>query len=100
MGRKKISIDYIHDAKERNKCFKKRRIGAVKKLMELTKLSDCKIEMRIFHDEDKSLMEYRSKNYETDGQSLNHIESYMRLNDDDYDILTSTEMYITRQLNK
>ena len=44
-------------------------------------------------------MEYQSKNYETDGNFTEQIESYLKLNDDDYEVLTSTELYITRTFN-
>lgn len=44
-------------------------------------------------------MEYCSKNFETDVKSTKKLESYLKLNDNDYDVLTSTELYITRKIN-
>ena len=59
MGRKKINMGLIQDNIERMKCFKKRRIGVVKKLMQLSHLSGCKIDLKIYLEEDLSLLEYR-----------------------------------------
>ena len=44
-------------------------------------------------------MEYCSKNFETDVKSTKKLESYLKLDDNDYDVLTSTELYITRKIN-
>ena len=41
--------------------FVKRRLGALRKLMQLSKLTDCYIELKIYNKEDKSLLEYYSK---------------------------------------
>lgn len=60
MGRKKIEIQPIDDERVRRVCFKKRRIGLFKKAIQLSKLTGCKISLRIWNDEDNSLMEYDS----------------------------------------
>lgn len=61
MGRNKISMSLIANEKERRTCFRKRRIGAVKKLMELSQLTGCKVDLRIYSEEEKSLLEYSSE---------------------------------------
>jgi hypothetical protein len=41
--------------------FKKRRIGLIKKAMQLSKLTNCNIRMTIYNPEDRSLVEYFSQ---------------------------------------
>jgi hypothetical protein len=65
-GRSKVTNQYIDDAKLRKVCYKKRRIGLVKKAMQLSLLTDCEIELRIHFKEDNSLVRYVSG----DGQDL------------------------------
>jgi len=52
MGRKKIEIERISDDRIRRVTFKKRRIGLLKKAIQLSKLSDAKIVLKIYHNED------------------------------------------------
>ena len=40
--------------------FKKRRIGLIKKAMQLSKLSNCQVSLKIFWAKDGSLVEYLS----------------------------------------
>jgi hypothetical protein len=60
MGRAKINASIITDINKRKLCFKKRRIGLIKKAMQLSKLSNCEISLKIFWKEDGSLVEYLS----------------------------------------
>jgi hypothetical protein len=60
-GRSKVTNQYIDDAKLRKVCYKKRRIGLVKKAMQLSLLTDCEIELRIYFKEDNSLVRYVSE---------------------------------------
>ena len=60
MQMKTTQTQKIQDERERRVCFKKRRIGLVKKAMQLSKLSDCQIEIKIFNPEGQSLLLYRS----------------------------------------
>ena len=48
MGRKKIEMDRIEDDRVRRVTFKKRRVGLLKKAMQLSKLTDAKIELKIY----------------------------------------------------
>ena len=48
MGRKKIEMGRIEDDRVRRVTFKKRRVGLLKKAMQLSKLTDAKIELKIY----------------------------------------------------
>jgi len=48
MGRKKIEMERIEDDRVRRVTFKKRRVGLLKKAMQLSKLTDAKIELKIY----------------------------------------------------
>ena len=78
MGRNKIQMNLIQDHKERHICFRKRRIGALKKLMQLSMLSGCRVELKIYLEEDNSLLEYRS-NKENGLDITKPLESYLNL---------------------
>lgn len=60
MGRKKIEIERIDDERIRRVTFKKRRIGLLKKAIQLSKLTDAKVMLKVYHEEDDSLVEYYS----------------------------------------
>ena len=96
MGRKKIKMGLIQDIQERIVCFKKRRIGVIKKLMQLSHLSGCKIDLKIYLEEDLSLLEYRVDPNEPPLKITRSLDSYLRLSNSDYDFLNSAEMSITR----
>lgn len=81
MGRNKIQISLIENEKERRVCFKKRRIGAVKKLMQLSQLTGCKINLQIYSSEDHSLLEYKTPHDEKVSLSDENIDSYVSLHD-------------------
>ena len=61
MGKKSILFELIENEKERRVCFKKRRIGLLKKAIQLSKLSGCEIDLRIYNSSDKSLLHYQSE---------------------------------------
>ena len=60
MGRKKIEIRRIDDDRIRRVTFKKRRIGLLKKAIQLSKLTDAIVMLKVYHKEDDSLIEYYS----------------------------------------
>jgi len=60
MGRKKIEIIRIDDERTRRVTFKKRRLGLLKKAIQLSTLTDAVIELKIYQEEDQSLIEYYS----------------------------------------
>lgn len=59
MGRKKITIQYIKDERNRHVTFNKRKGGLIKKAMELSILCNCQISLVIFNAENQ-LFEYCS----------------------------------------
>ena len=73
MGRKKIAIELIEDHKIRHVTFKKRRLGVLRKAMQLSKLTGASVELKIHWQEDDSLIEYFS-NSQDDFKDLS-IES-------------------------
>ena len=54
-------IDQIPNEKNKKITMKKRRTGILKKAMELSKLTDARIYLKIFTPQDKFLLEYESK---------------------------------------
>ena len=62
MGRKRIDIKLIENKKNRNSTFKKRRIGLLRKAMELSMLTGTVIQLKIYRPQDLSLVEYFSTN--------------------------------------
>ena len=60
MGRGIRTSDLISDDKNRRLTFKKRRIGLLKKAMQLSLISGCEFQLKIFWQEDGSLVEYES----------------------------------------
>ena len=60
MGRGIRESTLIDDKQTRRLTFKKRRIGLLKKAMQLSLISGCEIDMKIYWKEDDSMMEYCS----------------------------------------
>ena len=60
MGRKKIPFELIRDEKVRHVTFKKRRLGVLRKAMQLSRLTGAKVCLKVFWEEDKSFIEYSS----------------------------------------
>jgi len=52
MGRKKIQIEHIKDERTRRVTFKKRRIGLLKKAIQLSKLTGARVELKIYNPTD------------------------------------------------
>jgi len=60
MGRRKIDITPIGDERMKRITMKKRRMGLLKKAIQLSKLTDACIYLKIFTPQDKLLLEYIS----------------------------------------
>ena len=60
MGRKRVALKLIERRKDRNSTFKKRRIGLLRKSMELSLLTGAVIQMKIYNPDNLSLIEYFS----------------------------------------
>jgi hypothetical protein len=69
MGRKKIQIKLIQDERIKRVTFKKRRIGLLKKAIQLSMLTEAKVMLKVYNSKDKSLIEYYSHS-ETDFENL------------------------------
>ena len=52
MGKRSIKIEKIENDRVRRIAFKKRRMGFLKKAMQLSLLSGCQIHMKIWNPED------------------------------------------------
>ena len=71
MGRGKIKAEKIEDFKNRRISFKKRRISLIKKAIQLSLMSNCDIQMKIFWKEDSSLIDYCSSKEFSDSMTKN-----------------------------
>lgn len=86
MGRRKIVIKRISDDGQRKVTFEKRKIGLVKKAMELSILCDAEISMTIHRrDEDEDLSIYSSSNFD------DNIKQYRKYNGT-YKLLTNEQV--------
>lgn len=99
MGRKKIEIEPIIDDRVRRVCFKKRRIGLFKKALQLSKLTNCTIEMKVYNQEDNSLVEYYSES--VDGldemkPETKYVTEFSRFYNRNYEIVANLEEKLTK----
>jgi hypothetical protein len=60
MGRKKEDIGKLAEVRERKVTFKKRRIGIIKKAIQLSKLTGAVLQLKVYNEEDGSLIEFYS----------------------------------------
>jgi hypothetical protein len=60
MGRKKEEIGKLTEVRERKVTFKKRRIGIIKKAIQLSKLTGAILHLKVYNEEDASLIEFYS----------------------------------------
>ena len=82
-GRKKIDIKKIEDIKTRQVTFNKRRIGLMKKAMELAILCDCHVGLLVFHGD--KLYQYGSHDMDVLFQKYAQFEG-------SYEALTNNEL--------
>jgi hypothetical protein len=83
VGRKKIKIEKISDSKNRQVTFNKRKVGLLKKAIELSVLCDCEVSVLIFHSD--KLYEYSSKPL---GQTLKRYLDY----EGSYEVLDNSDV--------
>lgn len=99
MGRRKIQIEGIEDERIRRVTFKKRRIGLLKKAIQLSKLTNAIIEMRVYQPEDQSLIEYYS-NKESDFDDIHrtskHVYEYSKFFNKHYNLVSNLEEKVTK----
>ena len=99
MGRKKIQIEKIDDERIRRVTFKKRRIGLLKKAIQLSKLTDAKISLKVYNDEDMSLIEYFSNSANEFDHISPHngsVHEYSRFQNKHYDLVSRLEEKVTK----
>ena len=80
MGRKSIKMELISNEKERRNCFRKRRINVVKKLMQLCQLTGCKVDLKIYSQEENSLLAYAS---DSSIDTPTFLDSYLKIQNKD-----------------
>jgi hypothetical protein len=99
MGRKKIEIERIVDERIRRVTFKKRRIGLLKKAIQLSKLTEAKVMLKVYHEEDDSLIEYYSHT-EQDFDHLNKqssdVQLYSKFFNKHYKLVARLDEKVTR----
>ena len=97
MGRKKIEIERIKDDRIRRVTFKKRRIGLLKKAIQLSKLTNAKIMLKVYHEEDGSLVEYFSHDeHMFDKLSASDAVEYSKFTNRHYDLLSRVEERVNK----
>ena len=99
MGRKKIEIEKITDERDRRVTFKKRRIGLLKKAIQLSKLTDATVMLKVYNNEDLSLIEYYSQNdndFDTIHRSSEKINQYSKFANVHYDLVSKVEEKVTK----
>ena len=99
MGRKKIEIERIEDERIRRVTFKKRRIGVLKKAMQLSKLTDARVELKVYHNEDDSLIEYFShteKDFVDLTKNSSSVFEYSKFFNRHYNLVARLEEKVTK----
>ena len=99
MGRKKIEFKYIDDERIRRVTFKKRRIGLIKKAIQMSKLTNTYIYMKIYCPEDSSLVEYSctpDMNLEDISESSTNVESFSKILNSHYDMIAKFESRVDK----
>lgn len=99
MGRRKIQIESIADERIRRVTFKKRRIGLLKKAIQLSKLTNAVVELKVYQEEDQSLIEYYSKSendFKTINKTSEKVYEFSRFNNRHYDLVANLEEKVTK----
>ena len=95
MGRKKLEIEnVIDDERVRRVMFKKRRVGLIKKAMQLSKLTNATVELKIFQPDDASFVEFKSSDvYDISKITPNskNVLEYSKLDNKHYRLIVDLE---------
>ena len=98
MGRKKIQIRYIKDTRLRRVTFKKRKIGLLKKAIELSRLTGLNICLKVYNPENQSLTEYQSHpevdKHDCFKPDSHLVKKYTKYLNDDYEKVDELESNI------
>lgn len=102
MGRKKLQIENVDDERVRRVMFKKRRVGLLKKAMQLSKLTNAMVDLRIYQPDDGSLVEYIS----SEGNDFSSLKSnsknvleYSKLENKHYRLIINLEQRVNNYRN-
>jgi len=102
MGRKKLQIENVDDERVRRVMFKKRRVGLLKKAMQLSKLTNAMVDLRIYQPDDSSLVEYISSE-DNDFASLKscseNVLEYSKLENKHYRLIINLEQRVNNYRN-
>ena len=99
MGRKKEENNMLTDVRERKVTFKKRRIGIIKKAIQLSKLTGSVVELKVFNPEDGSLIEFFSDSLDQlkdIGRESSTVKQYCRFDSSHFPIVQNIEENVTR----
>ena len=102
MGRKKIRLSKIEDERKRKLTFKKRRIGLLKKGLQLSVLSGCFVKIQVYYESDKSLMEFRSHETPIEDQikrENDQVEQYAFFSNKNIDLVEEIDKEVTQHGN-
>lgn len=103
MGRKKLEVDnMVDDERVRRVTFKKRRVGLIKKAMQLSKLTNAMVELKIYQSDDSSLVEYKSSpTNDISKISLNskNVQEYSELENKHYRLIVNLEQRVNNFRN-
>ena len=94
MGRKKLQIENVDDERVRRVMFKKRRVGLLKKAMQLSKLTNAMVDLRIYQPDDGSLVEYISSgdnDFSSLKSSSENVQEYSKLENKHYRLIINLE---------
>ena len=99
MGRRKINIENIVDERIRRVTFKKRRIGLLKKAIQLSKLTNAIVQLKVYQPEDQSLIEYYShseKDFANVQKNSEHVYEYSKFFNKHYNLVANLEEKVTK----
>ena len=102
MGRKKLEIENVDDERVRRVMFKKRRVGLLKKAMQLSKLTNAMVDLRIYQPDDASLVEYMSSetnDFTTLGNNSENVQEYSKLENKHYRLIINLEQRVNNYRN-
>jgi hypothetical protein len=98
MGRKKIDMVDIQDNRVRRVTFKKRRIGLLKKAIQLSKLTNAHIVLQVFNSEDNSYMLYESESHPKKTR-IREADEWVKFSDANHDLVEFIEDMVTKHGN-
>ena len=99
MGRRKIEIENIKDERIRRVTFKKRRIGLLKKAIQLSKLTNAIVQLKVYQPEDQSLIEYYShseSDFDDINKSSKKVYEFSKFFNKHYNLVANLEEKVTK----